>query len=58
MVKKTTAAGSVTFAMKLSRHEQQLLNKHPARKLTVAVKLLFAPAHGHTLSGGVRVLIG
>jgi hypothetical protein len=58
VVKKTTAAGNVTFAMKLSRHEQQLLSKHPARKLTVAVKLLFAPAHGHTLSGGVRVLIG
>jgi hypothetical protein len=58
VVKKASAAGSVTFAMRLSRHEQQLLSKHPARKLTVNVKLLFAPAHGHTLSGGVRVLIG
>jgi hypothetical protein len=57
-VKKAAGAGTVTFAMKLSRHEQQLLSKHPARKLTVAVKLLFTPTHGHTLSGGVRVLIG
>ena len=51
-------AGTVTLALTLSKQEQLLLRSHPGRKLAVAVKLLFTPTHGHTLSGGVTVLMG
>jgi len=56
--KSTSKAGTVTLALTLSGQERLLLKRHPGRKLAVAVKLLFTPTHGHTLSGGVTVLIG
>jgi hypothetical protein len=56
--KSIAKAGTVTLALTLSKQKQLLLKRHPGRKLAVAVKLLFTPTHGHTLSGGVTVLMG
>ena len=58
IVKRAGAAGTLTFSMTLSQRQRLFLNGHPGRKLKVAIKLVFIPAHGHTLTGGVRVLIG
>jgi hypothetical protein len=57
-VKRTGKAGTLTFALKLSARERALLRGHPGRKLAVAVKLLFTPAHGQKLTAGVTVNVG
>ena len=57
-VKSTGKAGTLSFSLKLSGREQALLRSHPGRKLAVAVKLLFTPAHGQKLTAGVTVNVG
>ncbi|HTA96460.1 MAG TPA: hypothetical protein VK730_02325 [Solirubrobacteraceae bacterium] len=56
--KQAGKAGAVTLALSISKKGRALLKHHSGRKLTVAVKLLFTPARGHTLSDRVMVLIG
>jgi hypothetical protein len=57
-VKSTGKAGTLTFSLKLSGRERALLRGRPGRKLKVAVKLQFTPAHGHKLTAGVSVNVG
>jgi hypothetical protein len=58
VVKGIAKAGSVLAMLKLSRPEQQLLNAHPGRKLSVTVALRFKPRHGAPLASRVTVLVG
>jgi hypothetical protein len=58
VAKSTGKAGTLNFSLKLSGREQALLKGHPGRKLAVAVKLLFTPAHGQKLTAGVTVNVG
>jgi DNA-binding beta-propeller fold protein YncE len=50
--------GTLTCSLKLSAHDRALLKSHPGRKLKVAVKLVFTPAHGQKLTAGVSVNVG
>jgi hypothetical protein len=58
VVKHAGKAGTLSVSLKLSAHERALLKSHPGRKLQVAVKLLFTPAHGQKLTAGVNVNVG
>jgi hypothetical protein len=58
VAKSTGKAGTLNFSLKLSAREQALLKSHPGRKLAVAVKLLFTPAHGQKLTASVTVNVG
>lgn len=51
-------AGRATVALSLSRHERQLLGKHPGRRLKVRVHLVLTPVHGGRIAHAVTVLMG
>jgi hypothetical protein len=56
--KNTSKAGTLTFTLKLSRHEQSVLHGHPGRKLKVTIKLTFTPKQGKKLSTAVSLNLG
>ena len=57
-VGKTSAAGTVTVRLTLSKGERHFLRGHPGRRLKTTVKLQFTPTHGERLAGHVTVLMG
>ncbi len=50
--------GTATVTFTLSKRERLVIADHPGRRLEVRVKLLFTPARGNMLSGGLTVLMG
>jgi hypothetical protein len=58
VVKKVGGAKTVTVRLAISKTEQQLLAKHPGRRLRVPVSLRFTTPQGVKASGSVTVLIG
>lgn len=55
--RRVSHAGRAAITLSLSRHERELLARHPGRRLRVRVKLVFAPAHGKRVTGVVTVLM-
>jgi uncharacterized repeat protein (TIGR01451 family) len=54
---RSTAAGTVTVKLTLSKAEQAFLKKHHARRLKATIKLTFSPKKGAKLKTSTTVLI-
>lgn len=57
-VKHVGKAGIATIAVKLGRHDLNVLAANPHQRVNAKVRLRFAPRHGAPLTATVRLLMG